>query len=42
MSFAGSESFERDVRSDLQERPLYAFLERLMGVEPRGNTRTDV
>lgn len=33
LSLAGSESFERDTRETLQERPVYAFLERLMGVD---------
>ena len=32
VSLANSESFERDVRTDLQERPVYAFLAGLMGV----------
>ena len=33
LSLAGSESFERDAREDLQERPVYRFLESIMGVD---------
>ena len=41
MSLAGSESFERAVRDDLQEQPGYRFFEALMGVRDRGPAGID-
>ena len=32
LSYAGSETHEREVRAELREQPLYRFIEGLMGV----------
>ena len=42
LSFAGSETFERDTREALREQPLYQFIERLMGVRDAGPSGADV